>query len=292
MGCSANSASQLLVSLFLLGNCVAHPLAQDTLEEPRSRSEANSLMAYLVFSTEILPVTESLILSLRSDRGLTYSANGVVQWLNPISGQSATVVESGNSPTLLSSDPIMNGRPSVVFSAAGMEYLNLNLSDTVTSFIAFRNSGTGTKVVFEHGEDTNEVSGGGMYLSTSNSNTIAYRRGPGNFSTTMTAKNTVADWGSTNEAMIVSVVYAGNHDSHNVRINGQQPVLFENPPFQNNPTGSFNASFYFGGRPRPVNVGEFLHMEGAISEILVYDRSLSLDEIQNVEHYLLKRYRP
>tara|TARA_B100001939_G_scaffold348043_1_gene372144 strand:+ start:28710 stop:29519 length:810 start_codon:yes stop_codon:yes gene_type:complete len=269
---------------------VAHPFSQEILEEPKA-SNQNVIAAFLYFSTEVVPVTDSLVLSLRADRGLTLAADGTVsQWANGVSNQAATVVETGLAPVFLASDSSMNGRPSVVFSAGGMEYLNLTLGDQVTYFVALRHSLSGVHVITEHGEDTNSTNAGGMYLASGNTNTSAFRRGPGTFGTTMSTRDADANWATTNEALYVTVQYGGADASHIVRINGVQPSLLA--VFTNNPTGSVTASFYFGGRPRPIVPGEFLYMEGAIAEILVYDRALTLDEIQNVENYLSKRYRP
>ncbi len=130
----------------------------------------------------------------------------------------------------------------------------------------------------------------GMYLAAGNTNTSAFRRGPGTFGTTMSTRDASESWASTNEAFYVTVQYAGNDPSHFVRINGAQPTL--GAIFTNSPTGSYTASLYFGGRPRPLVPDQFLYMDGAITEILVYDRALTLDEIQLVESYLSTRYKP
>lgn len=88
---------------------------------------------------------------------------------------------------------------------------------------------------------------------------------------------------------IVTTQYNQSHASHIFRLNGSIPSVFdENPFFTNSSTGSLQANFYIGGRLRPV--GD-LYMNGAISELLLYERSLSEEEILSVEGYMMRRYR-
>ena len=284
--------SAIVVSFLVLGSvhCVAHPLVQSqTSGSEANNADALALLGLDLLSAEIIPVTDSLLVSLRSDRGVTIAGDGtMISWENSVNAQKATITGLGNTPTFLTSDPVLNGRPSVVFSGGAMEYLNLTLSDTVTYFVAFRNSLTGVTVVMEHGDDANFVNGGGMYLSGSNSDTVAFRRGTGGFATTMSALDYLADWSATNTSIVATGQYAGSNASHIFRFNGTAPTVTN--PLTNDPTGSQTASLYFGGRGRPPDGMNFYYMDGAIAEILIYDRALSLSEIEAVETYLMKRY--
>ena len=261
-------------------HCLAHPLVQAQSSESESNnSDALALLGLELLGAEIIPVTSSLLVSLRSDRGITVAGDGtILSWENSVNGQQATVVEVGNAPTFLASDPILNGRPSVIFSGGAMEYLNLTLSDTVTYFVAFRNSLTGLTVVLEHSDDANFVSGGGMYLTGSNTDTVAFRRGTGGFATTMSALDYLASWSATSTSIVAMGQYAGSNASHIFRLNGTAPTVTN--PLTNDPTGSQTASLYFGGRGRPPDGMNFYYMDGAIAEILIYDRARSLPEIE------------
>lgn len=278
--------SLILVSWLSL-SCVAHPLSVSLFSDSGEDSNLSQLLG-LYLAIDPVPVSSSLVISFRSDQGLILADDGtVLQWKNGLADQFASVVETGAAPTFLASDALFNGRPSVVFSGAGMEFLNLTLGDQVTYFVVLRHSVIGVRVILEHGEDTNSTEGGGMYLAASNTNTIAFRRGPGPFNNTMSARDAAPNWATTNEAIVVAAQYAGSHESHILRFNGVEPATTTS--LTNSTVGSYTASLYFGGRPRPT---PSFYMEGAIAEILVYDRALSLEEIQSVEGYLLRRYRP
>lgn len=267
--------------------CLAHPITISLFSDSSDDSNLSQLLG-LYLAADPVPVSNSLLVSFRSDQGLVLADDGTVAlWRNGLSNQFASVVETGAAPSFLASDAKFNGWPSIVFSGAGMEYLDLTLGDHVTYFVVLRHSGAGVRVILEHGEDTNDASGGGMYLAASNTNTSAFRRGPGLWPATMSARDADPNWATTNDAIVVTAQYAGSHESHILRFNGTEPATTAS--LTNSSVGSLTASLFFGGRPRPT---PSLYMDGAIAEILVYDRALALDEIQSVESYLLRRYRP
>lgn len=144
----------------------------------------------------------------------------------------------------------------------------------------FRTNANG--LPFEHSDDTNSDTDGNYCFTTTNA-AIATRR-----SSTWTAKNLSANWGSDNAWRAIAQHYQGTHATHKLFIGGVDQTLSDLSfgGFANDPgTGSATRHFYVGGRSSGT-----ASITGNIAEVLVYSPYLSSTDIAAVTDYLTTKW--
>lgn len=212
-----------------------------------------------------------LVLWTRSDLVSATGAN-VDQWTDK-SGNGNHLVSSGaNRPVLVGSDASFGGRPSLTWDGAAT---TMHTTGTITLgpstyFMAVKSTVGGYLMVFK--DDTTD------YWFTSNTFSSFILRGA-----TSGTLDLSAGWGANANARTLVRRFDGTVAGTNIRINGADQGGARAGSDQG--TGTTSQTLYVGSNQTP---GAF--MTGSIAEIIVYGRSLSDPETQQVESYLRSLY--
>jgi hypothetical protein len=228
------------------------------------------------------PDESNLEVWLNAGTGVTTGAGDAVSaWADQSgNGNNATQANTGDQPTLISSDPSFNNEPVLSFNGSTdfmQAPLPLNAAEGLTVFVVASHDSANPNRAILGGSQGNYGASSQWFLmqSTSNSNLVEINR---DSATSASVTSGPLD----TSTHVYAMTYNGGAETLTQTIDGSSAssqALFANMSLSTLDIGSlihFGAGFDYGD----VNIGE----------ILVYDAALSSSEETTVENYLASKY--
>lgn len=203
-------------------------------------------------------------------------SNLIYSWKDNSGNMSDAIQLSSIRQPVISKNKI-NGFPTIYFQNSKFLRINLNL-DYYTIILVMQSSDN--DFVYEYGD--NAETSTGFYLNGSNINSISTTIS--GFTGSASVKSSPSNWLSS-DWKIISHMYDGTHSGH---------MLFENNTFK-----PLNNTYT--DDPGALNITQDLNLgckssglngiNGYIAEILIFDRSISLDERTDIVNNLNYKYQ-
>lgn len=244
-----------------------------------------SVIAFFTSSVQAQIPTESQYLWLKADAGITEdSVQKTSVWMD----------QSGNGHHAKQSSPIKrpqkdqaNGIDYLLFFQSTMQIDSVDLrhTDKITAFIVYKTLSETNSPVMELSTDYNSETDGFILWKGMGKQTLAVQGNEGysHYTSVFTTDSFKITTCILNKSL--------TSGEAKIRLNGADVMLeslnASNQANQdNNNTDSFgNHSFFIGAR-----AGASFFMDGGIAEIILYDDSLAMDSMVQIESYLLNKY--
>lgn len=242
------------------------------------QSTVSSAFIQVDNNTAHLP-RSNMVLWLKADNGLTPSSGAISQW-NDVSGSNsnATQPTSGNRPTVQSN--AVNGLPAINFSGSQWMQFPAGMKDFTngaTIFLVTKPTAvTANARFFDFSNQSSATFNNNVVFSQPASTSSELSVYDGATASAVTATSSV----TLNQFQLLEVEHTGRKAA-TVYSDGTKRVIAT----INNAADVSRAANYLG---KAYN--NSLYFQGAIAEMMIYNRALLPDERRNVEAYLIGRY--
>jgi len=205
----------------------------------------------------------------------------VSQW-NDISGNNEHLVQATGSRQPLFRLTGLRGLQTVQFDGSN-DFLSSNSTLSLgnfTAFIVMSTSSTGDRIIYEFG--TTYTDAGNFYLLTGTNASI--NKVGAAHPTNASAKDVYVSWANKFGTAVITHTSGGTHATHLVYVNGVEQKTTNR--VSNNPGSTVYAkTLYVGAR-----TGAVAPMAGKISELIIYNSSLTRNQMAAVEGYLAVKW--
>lgn len=234
------------------------------------------------------------VLWLRADSAVTYNGSNQVSAWNDVSGNGNHVTQTNSINQPIYQTNVINNKPSVYFDGAnGKYFMNNTTSNLVNSGLARTVFVSGRRDCKTHGSG---VVGGSLFTFRRSGliNTLSLgANSPGTSVYVYSDNNGIGNNNASIAASVLDTIQQNFVVTYDVPAAGSQLKVRMNKIIQtvNQGSGSITSEtgatgFTIGDREDQAD----LDWSGWINEVIVFNRSLTLNEIKTLENYLAKKY--